>query len=1169
MTEGVKQRAFVLATLVCALPMTGCGRLSYDAVSADAALDAAAPMDGSVDESFPADARMMDGAEGGADATFDADLDAGSDGGAAMPGVVLSPMSGLRTSEMGGTATFSVVLASLPESDVSISVHSTNEAEGIAAPSSLIFTPTNWFIAQPVTLTGVDDLVADGEQAYAVLVDVETTEDAAYLALPAQIVAASNTDDESAGIVVTPTAGLVTTEAGGTSSFTVVLTSRPTATVSVAVASDMPSEGVASPASLDFDESSWDIPQTVLVTGVDDFGVDGDKSYTIVTSAASSADLNYNGINPADVAVSNLDDDAVGIVVSPTAGLFTSEAGGIASFTIVLASSPSANVSVSFVSSDTSEGTVLPPAVTFTSANWNVARTITVTGVDDALVDGDIAYVVDTSSATSSDPAYSGLEPENVSVTNADNEVPSVVVTPTSGLITTEAGTTATFSVTLSAQPASDVMLTLTSSNLFEGTVSPASVTLTNSTWNIAHVVTITGVDDAVDDGDQSYSIVTSATVSTDAPFDGLSVVDVSATNLNDDLAGVSVMPTSGLSTSEAGSSAMFSVVLLTQPASDVVISLVSDDLTEGTVAPASMTFTSANWSVAQTATVTGVNEMLVDGTVSYSVLTDATSADSLYNGISVSDVSINNTDNDIAGVTVTPTGGIVTTEAGGTATFTLVLSAQPAADVSISLASNDLTEGTVSPASVTFTNANWNMAQTVTVTGVDDTIVDGHVAFFIITSNTSSLSSPYNGILVSDVGVSNVNNDTPTNIRVSIGTPFAQGDADAYSVAMSGDGRYVAFQSAATNLVVGDTNSRTDVFVHDTMTSTTTRVTLMGVQGIGDTYVGGISLDGRYIVVSSTATNFVVGDTNGFADALVYDRVLGTFTRVSVDSGGTQGNGQSGGVTISDDNRYVLFTSNSTNLVAGDTNGAADCFAYDRMTAAVTRIGLANGGSELNGYCTSGGISADNRYFVFSSNAANAVAGDTNGVADVFLRDLMTGTVTRVSTDASGTQGTAGSYLSPSSLSSDGRYVAFMSDAPNLVPGDTNACSDGFVRDTLTGSIVRATVNSLGAQGNANSFTIAISRDGSTVAFVSAASNFFDGDNNSARDAFARHLATGSTLPLSLSTAGGSSAGATNSSSVSLSATGTYAAYDSTNSFLVAGDTNGFTDAYRVTLLP
>src|SRR2546426_5219747 len=208
---------------------------------------------------------------------------------------------------------------------------------------------------------------------------------------------------------------------------------------------------------------------------------------------------------------------------------------------------------------------------------------------------------------------------------------------------------------------------------------------------------------------------------------------DVGVTNTDNDTAGITVTPTSGLTTTEGGGTATFTVVLTSQPTANVTIGLSSNDLTEGTVSPASLTFTSGNWNTAQTVTVTGVNDFVADGNVAYTIVTaPATSTDGGYSGINASDVGVTNADDDVAGITVSPTSGLTTTEGGGTATFTVVLTSQPTANVTIGLSSSDLTEATVAPASLTFPAGNSNTAQTVTVTGVDDFVADGNVAYTI-----------------------------------------------------------------------------------------------------------------------------------------------------------------------------------------------------------------------------------------------------------------------------------------------------------------------------------------------------------------------------------------------------------------------------------------------------
>ncbi|HND55657.1 MAG TPA: hypothetical protein PLV92_24750, partial [Pirellulaceae bacterium] len=228
---------------------------------------------------------------------------------------------------------------------------------------------------------------------------------------------------ELPGIRVNPTFGVGTTESGGQASFTIVLDSAPSADVVISLTSSDTTEGVVSPASVTFTPANWNVPQTATITGVDDFLDDGDVAYTIVTGAAESTDSQYSGYDPSDVAVTNVDNDTAGVTVSPASGLATTEAGGQASFTVVLTSQPTANVTIGLVSSNLSEGHVSPTSVEFTSTNWQTPQTVVVTGVDDAVVDGNVAYSIFTGQAVSADSLYSQINPPDVSLTNTDDDL--------------------------------------------------------------------------------------------------------------------------------------------------------------------------------------------------------------------------------------------------------------------------------------------------------------------------------------------------------------------------------------------------------------------------------------------------------------------------------------------------------------------------------------------------------------------------------------------------------------------------------------------------------------------------------------------------------------------------------------------------------------------------
>lgn len=767
-----------------------------------------------------------------------------------ISGITLTPTSGLTTTEDLGTATFSLVLNSLPTADVSIVISSNDLTEGSVSPASVTFTTANWNTPQTVTATGVNDFIVDGNITYSIITAPASSTDFNYNNLDAADISITNTDNDVAGITINPTSSLVTTEDLGTATFTIVLTSQPTSEVSIDLSSDDTSEGTVSPLSVTFSAANWNAIQTVTVTGVNDDIIDGDIPYSIVTAQASSADLLYASINPPDVSIINYDNDVAGITVTPTTGLQTSEAGGQATFTIVLTSQPSDEVTLSLTSDDISEGIVSPSSITFTNANWNVAQTITVTGVDGPQADGDITYHITTGIATSSDSNFNGIDPSDVTVINFDNDVAGIFVNPTS-VTTTEAGGTATFSVVLNTQPVADVTIGLTSNNTYEGTLSVSSITFTDANWNLPQTITISGVNDDVDDGNVLYTI-TGITSSTDGNYEGMSVQDVSVTNTDDDLAGITISTMNG-STSETGTTASFTIVLNSQPIADVTVGLSSNDVSEGTVSPTSVNFTSANWNIPQTVTVTGVNDDVQDGTISYTIISgQATSTDPLYNAINPSDVPAINTDNDIAGFTFSSTSGFITTEAGDQASFTVNLNSEPTANVVITLTSGDISEGTVSPTSITFTPMNWSNAQTVTITGIDDDVVDGIIGYTILTTVSPGGDAIYNVIDPTDISVSNNDNDVagftvnPTN---GLSTTEAGGTANFTIKLTSQPTANVTIELSSSDLSEGMASPSTITFTSGNWNINQT----ITVTGINDDVDDG---DISYSIINSPATS-------------------------------------------------------------------------------------------------------------------------------------------------------------------------------------------------------------------------------------------------------------------------------------------------------------------------
>ena len=327
---------------------------------------------------------------------------------------------------------------------------------------------------------------------------------------------------------------------------------------------------------------------------------------------------------------------------------------------------------------------------------------------------------------------------------------------------------------------------------------------------------------------------------------------------------------------------------------------------------------------------------------------------------------------------------------------------------------------------------------------------------------------------------------------RISVSSSGQQANGPSHAaggnVALSADGSIVAFYSAASNLVAGDTNGRNDVFVRVRSSNQTERVSVAsdGSQANGHSYFPSISADGRWVAFQSEASNLVANDRNGRSDIFVRDRVAGTTERAC----GVEGNGTSSHPSISADGSLVAFASGASNLVPGDTNGRLDIFVCDRTTGTIERVSVSSTGEQGNGDSILPSISGDGRFVAFKSLADNLVPNDRNGVVDVFVYDRQTRQIERVSVSFSG--GNANDFSFPPVINQDGRFVAFGSAATNLIFNDANHVANVFVRDRQVAVTVAADVNEQGELGNNGvpDVPFAISADGQRVAFVSFATN-------------------------------------------------------------------------------
>ena len=345
---------------------------------------------------------------------------------------------------------------------------------------------------------------------------------------------------------------------------------------------------------------------------------------------------------------------------------------------------------------------------------------------------------------------------------------------------------------------------------------------------------------------------------------------------------------------------------------------------------------------------------------------------------------------------------------------------------------------------------------------------------------------------------------------RISIASDGTQANEASFSPSISANGRFVAFASDASNLVTGDSNDWADIFVHDRQSGDTRRVSVASDGSQGDFYSlqPSISANGRFIAFLSQARNLVNGDSNGQSDIFVHDRDTGKTQRVSIASDGSQGDSYAESPTISADGQLVVFSAYSSNLVDSDSNDQSDIFIHDRHSSQTHLISVASNGTQ--NYDRSGSInsqptlSADGRFVAYVSESENLSKGGDK--KDIFIQNLQTDEIQLVSVASDGRRANLNSD-SPS-ISADGRFVAFTSYASNLVAGDSNGWVDVFIHDRENGVTRRISVASDGTQSNLNSAAPTISADGGFVAFHSLADNLVTGDNNNSGDIFVRQIA-------------------------------------------------------------
>ena len=667
-----------------------------------------------------------------------------------------------------------------------------------------------------------DDAVNDAASIAHAVVDASSAGE--YDPVANVDLAVSVTDDDSAGITITA-ADPFTVGEGGSATYTVKLNSEPSADVVISLTVSGSSEvtvadtdtvmtGVQN--TLTFTGANWSVAQTVTVeAGEDDDAVDDAATIAHAVVDASSAG-EYDPVADVAQAVTVNDNDTAGITVTAVSP-FTVAEGGSATYTVKLNSEPSADVVISLTVSGSSEVTVadtdgemagVQNTLTFTATDWSTAQTVTVNaGADDDAVDdaASIAHaVVDGSSADEYDP----MANVDLAVTVNDNDTAGITLSVL-GAITE--GSSGTYTVKLSSEPSSDVVISLTVSGSSEVTVADTdmvmtgvqnALTFTSSNWSVAQTVTVNAGadDDAVNDAATiAHAVVDGSSAD---EYDPVANVDLAVTVTDDDSAGITITAADPFTVGEGGS-ATYTVKLNSEPSADVVISLTVSGSSEVTVADTdtvmtgvqnALTFTGANWSVAQTVTVTAAqdDDAVNDAATIAHAVVDGSSADE-YDPVDSVDLAVTVTDDDTAGITITAADPFTVAE-GGSATYTVKLNSEPSADVVISLTVSGSSEVTVADTdtvmtgvqnALTFTGANWDTPQTVTVTAAQDDDAVNAAATIAHAVVDGSSADEYDPVANVDLAVTVTDDDT-AGITLSTLAAINEGSSGTYTVKLN-----------------------------------------------------------------------------------------------------------------------------------------------------------------------------------------------------------------------------------------------------------------------------------------------------------------------------------------------------------------------------------------------
>lgn len=586
------------------------------------------------------------------------------------------------------------------------------------------------------------------------------------------------------------------TEGSDTSTFSIVLEDQPTGNVVYDLTSTDTAQMTVFPASITFTPSNWNVVQTGTITTVDDLIADGDQNETFRIALDAAASDDCYAITPVNYVMSILDDEVAGFALSTVSGTLAEGNSQTAQVSVVLTAAPLTNIIVDLQSLDTTEVTIATASLTFTPSNWNVAQTVSLTSVDELLVDGTQTVSITASVNGSSDPAFTGLASQTVTVKNNDNDIPGFTLSSIIGNLTEAATQTASLTIVLNARPISDVILSITTSPTDEISLSTTSVTFTNANWNATQTLVFSSLDDFLIDGTINTSVTFSIDSTSDASYvSSVTAQTIAVANQDNEIADFTVSPLYGGDLEEGNSSTVsFTVVLDARPnpSEFVIIDITTLDPTESQVntTTSSLVFDDTNWNVTQTVSLTSVEDIILDGTVSstISIAVNTASPATAFNSLASQTLTVATLDNDIAGFSLSPILGSLTEGATPTITYGVSLNVQSLTAVTIDFSSSDTGEVIVANTSAyLFNPLSWNTTQTITLQAIDDFLIDGSQTVSITAMINPSSDAGFLAVASQTISVTNADNDVASITLTPIDNLSSEaGDTASFSVQLT-----------------------------------------------------------------------------------------------------------------------------------------------------------------------------------------------------------------------------------------------------------------------------------------------------------------------------------------------------------------------------------------------